>query len=130
MTSPIDLNAHRPSTALAVTTPQAGIPDGYARVNVTWSRENGDLRDPVSVDASDTDVKRMVQEALRSGGVTGIRADANADLTDFVVDRFGPNDEYPFARIIMRPKTPFGFKAPDMYRCPICGSMHRLPPAR
>jgi hypothetical protein len=79
-----------------------------ARVNVTWKGSNGDLPDPVSVDAQDADVKRWVQEAVRTGGVPGIAADPTADFTDFVVDRFQPTEVRPWAMFATRPKTPFG----------------------
>ena len=79
-----------------------------ARVNVTYSACNGDLPDPVSFDASDADVKTWVTEALRTGGVPGIAAAPNADLTDFVVDRFDSNDARPYRLLQVRPKTPFG----------------------
>lgn len=79
-----------------------------ARVNVTWAGENGDLVDPVSVDATDADVRQWVTEAVRTGGVAGVPADAAADFHNFVIDRFAPNDIRPFNLIQLRPKTPFG----------------------
>jgi len=77
-----------------------------ARLNVTYNGANGDLPDPVTRDASDADIKRWATEAVRAGSVPGIPADPNADFTDFVVDRF------PVARVMIRPKTPFGSKTP------------------
>ncbi len=79
-----------------------------ARVNVTWAGQNGDLPDPVSVDATDADIKSWVTEAVRAGGIPGIRGDANADFRDFVVDKFAPTVENPVTRMFVRPKTPFG----------------------
>lgn len=79
-----------------------------ARVNVTWQGENGDLPDPVSYDATDGDVKQFVTEAVRTGGIPGIRADMNADFTNFIVERFPATEEVPFNRLVTRPKTPFG----------------------
>lgn len=79
-----------------------------ARVNVTYGGNNGDLPDPVSFDASDADVKQWVTEAVRGGGVPGIKADAEANFADFVVDRFTANEARPFNMIQVRPKTPFG----------------------
>jgi len=79
-----------------------------AKVNITWAGQNGDLPDLVNFDATDADVKSWVTEAIRTGGVPGIRADATTDLTDFVVDRFIENEAYPIPRIVIRPKTPFG----------------------
>lgn len=79
-----------------------------ARVNVTFGGENGEMQDPVFFDAADGDVKTWVSEAVRTGSIRGIPADANADFSDFVVDRFNSNDEVPYNRIFLRPKTPFG----------------------
>lgn len=79
-----------------------------ARVNVTFAGQNGDLPDPVSVDASDGDVRAWVTEAVRTGSIPGIGVNATADFTDFVVDRFPPNDVRPYSLISLRPKTPFG----------------------
>lgn len=80
-----------------------------ARVNVTFAGANGDLPDPVAFDATDADVKQMLTEALRTGGVPGIPARADANLADFVVDRFPPTDVRPYNLLQLRPKTPFGY---------------------
>jgi hypothetical protein len=79
-----------------------------ARVNVTYGGQNGDLPDPVFFDSSDGDVKGFITEAVRNGSIPGIPADATADFTDFVVDRFAPTEERPYNLIQLRPKTPFG----------------------
>jgi hypothetical protein len=79
-----------------------------ARVNVTWKGQNGDLPDTVSRDANDGDVRQWVTEAVRTGGVPGIPADARADFTDFVIDRFTANEARPYNLIQVRPKVPFG----------------------
>lgn len=79
-----------------------------ARVNVTWAGQNGDLPDPVSYDATDADVRRWVTEAVRNGGVPGIRADHRVDFRDFVVDRFAATAVRPYNLLQVRPKTPFG----------------------
>jgi len=84
------------------------IPATMARVNVTINGQNGDLPDPVSFDATDADIKAWVTETVRAGGIPGITADARADFTDFVVDRFPPNEARPFNLLQVRPKTPFG----------------------
>lgn len=81
---------------------------GEARVNVTWARQNGDLPDPVPLDATDGDVRQMVTEALRGGGVPGIPASPEADLSDYMVDRHDPTDARPFHLFNLRPKVPFG----------------------
>jgi uncharacterized protein (DUF2236 family) len=82
--------------------------DFEARVNVTYMGSNGDLPDPVKYDATDAEILGWVTEAIRTGGVPGIPEDANANLTDFVVDRFGPSEPTPYNRLMVRPKTPFG----------------------
>lgn len=79
-----------------------------ARVNVTWQGENGDMPDPVSYDATDGDVKQFVTEAVRTGGIPGVRTDMNADFTNFIVERFPSTEDVPFNRLVVRPKTPFG----------------------
>jgi len=81
---------------------------GEARLNITWAGGNGELRDTISVDASDEDIKRWAPEAVRAGSVPGIAADPNVDFRDFVVDRFGPNETRPYSIRMLRAKTPFG----------------------
>lgn len=81
---------------------------GEARLNITWAGGNGELRDTISVDASDEDIKRWATEAVRAGSVPGIAADLNVDFRDFVVDRFGPNETRPYSIRMLRAKTPFG----------------------
>lgn len=78
-----------------------------ARLNVTWAGSNGDLPDPVPFDSGDGDIKAWATEAVRNG-VPGIPADATADFSDFVVDRFTATADVPVNRVLLRPKTPFG----------------------
>ncbi len=85
----------------------ADINADQARVNITFSGNNGDLPDPVSYDATDADIKAWVTEAVRGGDVPGIAADPNANFHDFMVDRFPATGDLP-NRIAIRPKTPFG----------------------
>lgn len=84
------------------------MPADAARLNVTWNGANGFLVDPVPYDASDVDLRAMAQESLRNGDIPGITADQAANLGDFVVDRFPATDDVPYARVFIRPKTPFG----------------------
>jgi hypothetical protein len=84
------------------------IPEGMARLNVTWAGSNGDLPDPVPYDATNDELKHMAAESVLSGYIPGIPADAGVDLTDFVVDRFTASADVPYARVFIRPKTPFG----------------------
>lgn len=79
-----------------------------ARLNVTWDGKNGDLVDPIDVDATDAQILTWATEAVR-GGIPGIDPDPLADLNrDFVVDRFPPGNGIEFNRVSVRPKTPFG----------------------
>ncbi len=89
-----------------------------ARLNITWKGQNADLTDPISIDLDDAAVRAQATEAV-NGGLPGIDADPNADFTDFIVDRFPATAdvaETAFApaipglpaRVMLRPKTPFG----------------------
>jgi len=84
------------------------IRDDEARVNITYSGQNGDLADPVSVNASDADIRAWITEAVQGGNVPGITVNGQVDFTDFVIDRFAPTEVRPFNLIAARPKTPFG----------------------
>lgn len=104
----MEQNENEQDAAEAVFAGADVIREDEARVNVTWSGQNGDLPDPVALDATDADIKSWVEEAVRNGGVPGLRADADADFTDFVVDRFAPTEARPWSLYALRPKTPFG----------------------
>lgn len=78
-----------------------------ARVNVTFSGQNGDLPEMIPVDATDEEIRRWAEEAIRNGSIPGIAAAPTASLVDFVVDRFPGVGDLPH-RCIVRPKTPFG----------------------
>jgi hypothetical protein len=84
------------------------IPDGMAKLTITYGGQQGDLMQPVSYDSTDADLKQGATEAVRAGDIPGIDAHPDADFTDFVVDRFRANAEVPFNRLSLRPKTPFG----------------------
>jgi hypothetical protein len=103
----LDEQAKRTLTLL-IGDDMVNIATNEAIVNVTWAGNNGDLRDPVSFDATEEEIRTWVTEAVRTGGVANIAADPNANFADFVVDRFAATDETPYNRIFLRPKTPFG----------------------
>ena len=84
------------------------LPNDLAMLNVTWNGHNGSLTDPVPYDATDGDLKQMAAEAIQGGDVPGIPADGNVNLTDFVVDRFPPEQGIPNNRLMIRPKTDLG----------------------
>ena len=88
--------------------PEAILLAHQARLNITWSGENGDLPDAIDFDAADAQILNWAAEAIQNGGVPGIAGDANANLADYVVDRFGPGNGIEFNRVSVRPKTPFG----------------------
>ena len=78
-----------------------------ARLNITYDGENTDLPDAIRYDATDQEILGWAAEALQNG-TPGIPAKPNANLTDFVVDRFDSNEAIPYNRVMIRPKTPFG----------------------
>lgn len=78
-----------------------------ARLNITYGGQQGDLPDTVPYDLPDADILRLAQEAL-IGGIPGIDPVPDANLKDFVVDRFPARDDVPYNRLSVRPKTPFG----------------------
>ena len=84
------------------------IDNDEARLNITWSGQNGDLPDSVNLDSTDGDIKAWATEAVQNGDVPGIAADPNANFNDFVVDRFAATEDVTYARLSLRPKTPFG----------------------
>ena len=84
------------------------VPENMAKLTITYNGFQGDLPDPVSYDSLDSDLKQMATESIRQGYVPGIDAVQDVNLTDFVVDRFPARQDVPFARISIRPKTPFG----------------------
>jgi len=78
-----------------------------ARLNVTFSGHNGDYPDEVNYDSTDAEIRQIATESVQTGYIPGIPASPDADFADFVVDRFPATEELP-ARIMLRPKTPFG----------------------
>lgn len=84
------------------------VGDTEARVNITWSGQNGDMQQPIPYDAADGDIKQWCSEAITAGSVPGITADEAVDFGDFVVDRFAASEARPFNLVQLRPKTPFG----------------------
>lgn len=94
---------------IGINEPVRVLADFEARLNVTFAGQNGDLPDPVAFDAPDADVKRWATEAVRNGGIPGIAANVGASFDDFVVDRFPATGDVTHNRLMLRPKTPFGF---------------------
>jgi len=79
----------------------------FARVEITWAGHHAELPDGMAVDATDDQVRAMVQEAV-ANGFPGMPADPNVNLRDFVIDRFGPSETRQTHLLLARPKTAFG----------------------
>jgi hypothetical protein len=88
--------------------PDHGVGPDEARVIITVGGRTGDLPATVDRHAAHEDVRRMVQEALRGGGVAGLPAMPDVDLTDYIIDPCEPNAQTPYWRLLARPKTAFG----------------------
>lgn len=86
------------------------IEQDQARLSITWDGQHGDLPDPVLFDSTDGDVRGIASEAVRTGGVPGIRADANVNFTNFVVERFSSTEDRPYNLVMLRPKVEFGWQ--------------------
>ena len=86
----------------------ADVQEFEALLNITWGGGNGELPDPVRYEATDVEIRQWASEAIRGGSVPGIDADANADLSDFMIERYAAGEEQAYNRIFVRPKTPFG----------------------
>ena len=85
-----------------------------ALLNITWQRQNGELPDPIPANSPIEQIRTIAAEAIRSGTpggqsyVPGIRVDSDADFSNFVVDFIEPTSEKPYAKLMLRFKTPFG----------------------
>lgn len=79
-----------------------------AYVNVTFNNLNGELPDPVVATATPNDVKAWVAEALRTGGIRGIPAQEDPDLTGYKVDPPSFSEARQALVMFVRPGTPFG----------------------
>ncbi len=79
-----------------------------AILNITWNGVSAEA--PVSLDyaVSDSDVKRIAIEMIRSGGMPGLRVSTlpTDAFEHYVVDRFDTPEGG--KRIFLRPKVPFG----------------------
>lgn len=100
-------NENNEIALVPVVVDEAILQNHQARLNITWNGQNGELPDAIDFDATDAQILNWAAEAVQ-GGVPGIAADPNANLADFVVDRFGPGNGIEYNRVAVRPKTPFG----------------------
>lgn len=79
-----------------------------AILNITYNGVSFDCPQHVDERVTDTDVRRIAVEVLRTGEVRGLHFAHLADraFDDFIVDRLaGTQGE---SRIYLRPKVPFG----------------------
>lgn len=95
------------------------IPPHLAVLNITWRGENGNLPDPVDPRLSDAQICEMVEEVLQTGGVPGIPADPRARVANLVIERFEPNEAYPYSRLLARPAVEFGGNIEDDDEVPV-----------
>ena len=79
-----------------------------ATLNITYDGMSADYDMAIDYSVSDTDIRRIAVEVIRSGGVRGLHlANLRDDAFDhYVVDRMqSPQGQQ---RIYLRPKVPFG----------------------
>lgn len=77
-------------------------------LNITYQGRSADYHLDLDHSTSDSDIRRIAVEVVRSGGVRGLHLPnlAMSTFNTFVVDRLrAPNGEQ---RIYLRPKVPFG----------------------
>ena len=74
-------------------------------INITWQGQSGTYVTHLPRGADDATIKRVCEEAVRSGEVPGIHPSIphNA-FRHFVIDRFHDHG----TRFVVRPKVPFG----------------------
>lgn len=79
-----------------------------ATLNITYNGISADYRLEVDFALSDSDVRRIAVEVVRSGGLRGLRVPNLGEhaFDHFVIDRFDTHEGG--KRIYLRPKVPFG----------------------
>ena len=79
-----------------------------AILNITWNGVSAEASVNLDYAVSDSDVKRIAVELIRSGDVSGLQvATLPMDAFEhYVVDRFDGGN-----RLFLRPKVPFGATA-------------------
>ena len=74
-------------------------------MNITWQGQSGNYWVALDPGVDDTTIKRVCEEAVRSGEVAGISPQIPRDaFANFVIDRFNDGQ----TRFVVRPKVPFG----------------------
>lgn len=75
-------------------------------INLTVRGLSANYVTHVPAEATDHDIRRYCEEAIRSGEVPGFQPDlSGGGLADHVIDRFVIDGQ---PRIIVRPRVPFG----------------------
>ncbi len=79
-----------------------------AILNITYHGMSGDVPGEIDEGASDTDIRRIAEEVVRTGGIQGLHIATLEDgaFDGFVVDRLKDPDGTD--RLYLRPKVPFG----------------------
>ncbi len=79
-----------------------------AILNITWNGVSAEASVNLDYAVSDSDVKRIALELMRSGGIPGLQvATLPTDAFEhYVVDRFDTPEGG--ERLFLRPKVPFG----------------------
>ena len=74
-------------------------------MNITWQGQSGNYWVNLDHGIDDGTIKRVAEEAVRSGEVAGIGANIPRNaFANFVIDRFHDGQ----TRFVIRPKVPFG----------------------
>jgi hypothetical protein len=74
-------------------------------MNITWQGQSGNYWVNLDQGVDDATIKRVAEEAVRSGEVAGIGANIPRNaFANFVIDRFHDGQ----TRFVIRPKVPFG----------------------
>ena len=74
-------------------------------MNITWQGQSGNYWVNLDQGVDDATIKRVAEEAVRSGEVSGIGSHIPRNaFANFVIDRFHDGQ----TRFVIRPKVPFG----------------------
>ena len=74
-------------------------------INITYQGQSGNYLVNMDPGVDDNTIKRVCEEAVRSGEVAGIAPNIPPNaFANFVIDRFHGDQ----ARFVVRPKVPFG----------------------
>ena len=75
-------------------------------INITYNGQSGNYVAQINPGADDRNVRRLCEEAVRAGEVSGVAKTIPQNaFQNFVIDRFHGSEG---ARFVVRPKVPFG----------------------